>query len=197
MCNGKNIVCGEIDTDDEWIGAPIDVFKKAVLLSKRDSFCVKTNNPQLVETIEVLCGEDNINFYIYIDGKYYKEEDVYAIYNYLGDVYDILNVLRMERDLNEDISDEIILQEIAEYELKHQYFDEETYSFDEEKFKLYIEILREPKHIEAYQTNEPVVYEDRYHKKVVAQSGDWIIKYPDGEITHRSSLGQYKEIEND
>lgn len=193
----KNIICGEINSDDEWIGAPIDLFKKAVLLSKMDTFCIKTNNPQLVEAIEVLCGKNNINFYIYIDGKYYKQDRVESIYDYLGDVYGILNSLRLELEFEEDITDEVILKEIAEYELKHQFIDEETHSIDEEKFKPYVEILREPERIEAYQIDEPVVYENRYHHKRIAQSGDWIIKYSDGEITHRSNLGQYKEVEND
>ena len=56
----KKIICGEIRED--FMDTPINIFKKAVELSKIDSFTVKTNNPQLVEALEVLCGEKKILF---------------------------------------------------------------------------------------------------------------------------------------
>ena len=189
----KNIVCGEIETDKQFLDTPINVFKKAVRLSKKDNFCVKTNNPQLVETLEVLCGEENINFYICINNVYNKQDNVRDVYHYLGDVYQCINSLRIQRDFDDEITDNDIQKEIDEYNLKHDYCSEKPVHIIEENFKEYVEIV-EPKHIQAYQTDKPVVYYDRWGNKRIAESGDWIIKYPDGFISNASSLGEYKEI---
>ena len=189
----KNIVCGEIETDKQFLDTPINVFKKAVELSKKDNFCVKTNNPQLVETLEVLCGEENINFYICINEVYNKQYHVRDVYHYLGDVYKCINSLRFQMDFDDEITDKDIQQVIDEYNLKHDYCSEQPVQIIEENFKEYVEIL-EPKHIQAYQTDKPVVYSDNWGHKRIARSGDWIIKHQEGSITSSSSLGKYEEI---
>lgn len=193
----KSIVCGEINRHDEWFGTPLELFKRAIVLSKKDNFCVKTNNAQVIEILEVLCGEQNIDFYICFNGINVKQDDVIDVYNYLGDLYNAVNSLRFQIELGDEVTDEDIEREIAEYEAKHEYYSEKTNPIIEDNFKEYIEILPEPKRIQAYQTDKIAVYKGRWGSVEVAQPGDWIIKYPDGEIARSSSLGRYKEVEDD
>lgn len=193
----KTIVCGEIA--EEMFGTPIEIFKEAVKYAKKDEFYIETNNPQFIEAVEVLCGEDNIEFYIYIEGQYCKQDRAMDIYNYLGDVYDIINSLRFAIDIGKDfgdtITDDDIEKEINEYELKYRYHAEEECKLDESQFEHYEEVLREPKCIEAYQTDKPVVIRNCFNKKRVAEAGDWVIRYPDGNLDVSSSLTQYRKIE--
>lgn len=120
----KKIIFGEIEED--FHGTPIELFKKAIELSKLDEFIVHTNNPQFIETLEVLCGADNITTIIKLDYEYIEIDDIYAVYNYVGDLYDVLNSIRFTIDLMDDDSgrdDEFIYkrleEEIKEYELKY------------------------------------------------------------------------------
>lgn len=194
----RRIICGDIK--EEIFGTPINIFKDAIKTATDDEFCIKTNNPQFIEAIEVLCGEENIDFYIYIDGQYCKQDRAMDVYNYLGDVYDIIETIRFISNLGDSISDKKLNKEINEYELKHTYHSEEKCKVDESRFEKYEEIMRDPKIIEAYQTDTPVVIRNSFGNKRVAKTGDWVIKYPDGNLDVFSSLTGYckiKEKENE
>lgn len=94
----KHIVIGDIIDNKCNNCTPIEIFEKAVKLSKQKNFTVYTNNPQFVEALEVLCGENNIEIFRRIDGRDI-EIDFQTAYNYLGDVYDIINCLRFDKQL--------------------------------------------------------------------------------------------------
>lgn len=194
----RQIICGEIE--ETFTDTPIEIFKKAVQLSAIENWTIKTNNPQLVEALEVLCGEETIRYFIYLDGEYCEQEKAMDIYNYLGDVYDIINSLRFQRELDDDFDilskEEYIQKEINEYEIKHQYQSEELHPVNEDKFEEYEEIQELPKHIQAYKADEPVVFRDTWGHKRVAEIGDWIIKYSDGSMSvHKDSLiDKYKKV---
>lgn len=173
---------------------PINIFKKAVELSKTDSFTVETNNPQLVEALEVLCGEKNIVFIIRSGGENYQQDTAMAVYEYLGDVYDIINSLRFQQELDMQITDKCIEDEINEYEAKHQFACEKLNHVIESNFKKYEEILPPPKQIEAYRTDKIAVFHDFFGNKRIAKRGDWITRDGDGNLNCRSNLGNYKEI---
>lgn len=191
----KNIICGEIM--EEIYGTPIEIFKEAIKYAKKDEFNIETNNPQFIEALEVLCGEENINFYIYINGQYCKQDKAMDVYNYLGDVYEIINTIRFISDLGDTISDKKLNKEINEYELKHTYHAEEKCTVDESRFEKYEEIMRDPTIIEAYQTDTPVVFRNSFGYKRVAEAGDWVIRYSDGSLNVSSSLRGYRKIEEE
>ena len=116
----KKIYCGEIKEDIH--GTPIRKFKKAVSLSKQDKFRVYTNDPQFIEALEVLCGEDNINIYLIINGKCI-ETSFLEVYNYLGDLCDTIGLIRLYNSgcsfyKTETEIEDIINKEIKEYEVK-------------------------------------------------------------------------------
>lgn len=194
----RQIICGEIE--ETFTDTPIEIFKKAVQLSAIENWIVKTNNPQLVEALEVLCGEETIKYFIYLNDEYCEQEKAMDIYNYLGDVYDIINSLRFQRDLADDFDilsrKECIQKEINEYEMKHQYHSEELHPIDEDKFEEYEEIQKPPQHIQAYKANEPVVFCDKWGHKRVAKIGDWIVKYSDNSISvyTDSLIKRYKKV---
>lgn len=194
----RQIICGEIE--ETFTDTPIEIFKKAVQLSAIENWTVKTNNPQLVEALEVLCSEETIKYFIYLNGEYCEQERAMDIYNYLGDVYDIINSLRAQRNLADDfdipLNKEYIQKEIDEYEIKHQYHSEELHPINEDKFEEYEEIQEPPKHIQAYKANEPIVFRDKWGHKRVAEIGDWIIKYSDGSMSvYKDSLiKKYKKV---
>lgn len=191
----RSIICGDIE--EEIFGTPINIFKDAIKIATADEFCIKTNNPQFIEAVEVLCGEENIDFYIYIDGQYCKQDKAMDVYNYLGDVYEIINSIRFISDLGDTISDKKLNKEINEYELKHTYHAEEKCKVDESRFEKYEEIMRDPKIIEAYQTDTPVVFRNSFGYKRVAEAGDWVIRYSDGNLDVSSSLTRYRKIEEE
>ena len=117
----KNIYIGEIG-EESYTDTPIEIFKIATVLAKQDDFDVFTNNPQFVEALEVLCGEDDISVYLLLDGKY-EELDFFQAYNYLGDVYDIINALRFHVEILDDYNhgyedEDFIEDSIIEYEEK-------------------------------------------------------------------------------
>lgn len=94
------------DTREDYVGAQIDLFMIAMRLSEQSEIIVHTNNPIFAEALEVLIGEDNLYFYLKIDNKY-EEIDKYEAYDYLGDVFRIINGLRFEIEINEDCDNEI------------------------------------------------------------------------------------------
>ena len=95
----KKIILGEIT--DEINDTPINNFKYAIELSQQESFTVYTNNVQFLETLEVLCGEDNLNVYLKLNGEC-EEITCMDAYEYVGDIYSILNGIRFDRELQED-----------------------------------------------------------------------------------------------
>ena len=115
--NEKKIIIGEIN-NESFHGTPIDIFKWAILLSKQDVFIVYTNNPQLVEALEVLCGEDNVDVYLKLHFKYTKLS-FWEAYNYLGDVYDFIDYIRGMRYVGGKITDNDLYKQINEYNEKY------------------------------------------------------------------------------
>ena len=116
----KKVFVGDIGRES-YIGlTPIQLFEKAVELSKLDEFSISTNNPQFLEAIEVLCGKENVKVFIKF-GLEYTHVNFYQAYNYLGDVYDIINTLRVKVELLECTKrgskelDAVIEKEIKEY----------------------------------------------------------------------------------
>lgn len=118
MMNKKTIFIGEVE--ESFQDTPIDIFKWAIRLSREDKFIVRTNNPQLVEALEVLCGEANVDVYLKLDFKTVKVSFITA-YNYLGDIYDTIDAIRIKKGVGEDVTDEWINKEIQEYKNKYKY----------------------------------------------------------------------------
>lgn len=121
MSNDKIIIIG--DVEEEFLGTPVDNFKKAIELSKSDGFKIYTNDVQVVEALEVLCDEKNIHVYLRKD-KVEVEIDVMDAYNFVGDIYRIINSLRFEKELNEDMGEcfdliKSVNEDIKEYEEKY------------------------------------------------------------------------------
>ena len=66
----KTIIVGEIRSRDIYVfQTPVQQCKKAYEISKRDNFTIETNNAMMIETIEILCGEENLEVYLKIDNK--------------------------------------------------------------------------------------------------------------------------------
>lgn len=112
----KRIIIGNVR--EELYDSPIRMFKMAVRLSKKDNWTVSTNNPQFIEALEVLCGEENIDVYF----KEYNSNKIKVItfqeaYDYLGDVYDIINSIRGDVFFDR-LNDDDVVGEIRKYEEK-------------------------------------------------------------------------------
>lgn len=140
----KEIFVGEIKYNAfELLGTPIELFKKAYQISKLDSWSIFTNNPQFIEALEVLCGEENIKIYLKLNGKC-EEVSFFEAYNYLGDVYDIINRIRIKKDLGGDITDEWINYQVKKYNEK------------------YLEIMGDEKllKIKKLKSSDPISYEE-------------------------------------
>ena len=99
----KQIFVGEIKKES-FYGTPIEMFKNAVSLSKCDKFSISTNNPQFLEALEVLCGEDNIDVFLILNEEY-RHVNVVTAYNYLGELYDTIDAMRIARMRGTDIDD--------------------------------------------------------------------------------------------
>lgn len=116
----KEIFIGEIE--ESLTGTPIERFKKAFEIYK-DDFKVYTNDVLFLETLEVLCGEDNINVYLCLNDKY-EEITCMEAYEYVGDIYSILNRIRFSKELKQDLGEftefniNSIKLEIKDYEKK-------------------------------------------------------------------------------
>lgn len=140
----KEIVVGEIKYNAfELLDTPIELFKKAYEISKLDSWSIFTNNPQFIEALEVLCGEENIKIYLKLNGKC-EEVDFFEAYNYLGDVYDIINRIRIKKDLGGDITDEWVSYQVKKYNEK------------------YLELMGDEKllKIKKLKSSDPISYEE-------------------------------------
>lgn len=148
MMMSKIIVIGDI-IEPSLAQMPIKLFKKAYDLSKQENWVEFTNNPQFVEALEVL--NDDVKIYLRLNGKN-EEIDVSEAYDFLGDVYDIINRIRIKKDLGGSISDEWIEHQIKEYDMR------------------YMELMGDEKllKIKRLKSTEPISYADwiRLHQEV-------------------------------
>lgn len=144
----KIIVIGDI-IEPSLAQMPIKLFKKAYDLSKQENWVEFTNNPQFVEALEVL--NDDVKIYLRLNGKN-EEIDVSEAYDFLGDVYDIINRIRIKKDLGGCITDEWIEHQIKEYDMR------------------YMELMGDEKllKIKRLKSTEPISYADwvRLHQEV-------------------------------
>lgn len=114
----KIIIIGEI-AKESYYGTPIEMFERAIILSKMDSFEICTNNPQFLEALEVLCGEKNIEVYLKISGEY-KYVNVVTAYNYLGELYDTIDAIRILYALDDkSVEDDFLNEEMRKYNEKY------------------------------------------------------------------------------
>lgn len=96
----KEIIIGQINFEHIG-GTPIERFSKAIETSKKEDYTVYTNDPLVIEALEVLNGSENIKI------KYKKkngetvEIDFSEAYSYCGDIYRMINQVRFVRDLYE------------------------------------------------------------------------------------------------
>lgn len=121
---GKKIIIGNIAIEffyaheeiSEGVSAsyftPLQVFENIYEIYKKDfkEFRIETNNPQLVEVVEVLYtknGEESDIELYYQDkwGKLIQLNDFQEAYDYLGEPYDIIDAIRVARSFNEDEKD--------------------------------------------------------------------------------------------
>lgn len=112
----KRIIIGNVR--EELYDSPIRMFKMAVRLSKKDNWTVSSNNPQFIEALELLCGEEKVEVYF----KKFNSNKMQLItfknaYDYLGDVYDIINSIRSDVFFDR-LNDDDIVEEIRKYEEK-------------------------------------------------------------------------------
>lgn len=131
MMSNKKIIIGDIIGD--WCQTadnvnyninqqytPVDVFKEVVRLykSKKD-FTLYTNNPQLIEAIEVLYTESDeepdIELYLSVDNysELIRLYDFREAYNYLSAPYDIIDTIRLLRGMKIDETE--VFKEIDEW----------------------------------------------------------------------------------
>lgn len=118
----KRIIIGNVR--EELYDSPIRMFQMAVRLSKQDDWTVSSNNPQFIEALEVLCGEEKVEVYF----KKFNSNKMQLItfkkaYDYLGDVYDIINNIRRDVFLDR-LNDGDIVEEIKRYEQKWRELEE-------------------------------------------------------------------------
>lgn len=101
---GKKIFIGEIE--EQYIKTPIENFKEVVELfkSEKEHFEIYTNNPQVVELFEVLYGENNIDVFLISNNETHALTFQQA-YDYLGDLYNIINEIRFDKQLNNENED--------------------------------------------------------------------------------------------
>lgn len=121
--HGKIIWIGDIKEDDFAHLNPIDAFEKAYQLTKIKEFNIETNNAQVIELIEVICGEDNIAIYLNLKGKY-CQIPVRIAYQYLGKLFEIITHIRIEKEFGLDTSDKEMDKEIHE-KLEEYYMEYE------------------------------------------------------------------------
>lgn len=103
MC--KQIIIGEVI--DEIKDTPLNNFKYAIELSQKENFSVYTNDVLFIETLEVLCGEDNLRIYLKL-GNNCEEITCMDAYEFVGDIYRIINFIRFKRELTEDDTNDFI-----------------------------------------------------------------------------------------
>lgn len=111
----KTIIVGEIKSRDIYVFlTPVQKFRKAYEISKRDNFTIETNDAMMIETIEILCGEENLEVYLKIDNKL-KEISVIDAYKYIGGLYDVVNDMRLKTHFDEEITDSWFERQCEEY----------------------------------------------------------------------------------
>lgn len=136
MMSNKKIIIGDIMND--WLQAtdnvnynidqqntPTNVFKEVLRLykSKKD-FTLYTNNPQLIEAIEVLYteGDEEPNIELYLSVDNYSEliplYDFREAYNYLSAPYEIIDTIRLLKGMKADETE--VFKEIDEWLHKTQ-----------------------------------------------------------------------------
>lgn len=104
---------------------PINVFKEVIRLykSKKD-FTLYTNNPQLIEAIEVLYteGDEEPDIELYLSIDNYSEliplYDFREAYNYLSAPYEMIDAIRLLKSMKIDETE--IFKEIDEWLQKTQ-----------------------------------------------------------------------------
>lgn len=119
----KSIIIGNVR--EEFYDSPIRMFQMAIRLSKQNDFTVRSNNPQFIEALEVLCGEENIVicFQTFHNLSKLIEIDFRMAYNYLGEVYDIINKLRMDMDFDDEIDWDGLESRIRTYQNRWEKFE--------------------------------------------------------------------------
>lgn len=120
----KSIIIGNVR--EEFYDSPIRMFEMAVRLSKQNDFTVRSNNAQFIEALEVLNGEENVIVCVqtYHNPSKLVEISFQEAYNYLGDVYDIINTIRFTKEICDDkLSDDDLINEIKEYREKWKGFE--------------------------------------------------------------------------
>lgn len=116
--NDKKIFIGDIR--ESFNDTPLKIFRQAIELSKKDSFIVYTNNPQFVEALEVLCGEENVDVFLRLYGETVEVSFLMA-YNYLGEFYEIIDFIRIANVMDDDYVSvmESVENQIDDYENKY------------------------------------------------------------------------------
>lgn len=135
----KTIIIGEIEKETV-TGTPIEVFQKAVELSKKDSFVVYTNNPQLIEALEVLCGIKNVDVMFLKDYKLFKISFLKA-YNYIGDIYDIIDSIRFCKEMD-IFNPKSITKDIEFYNEKYKKFSKKVKTKNYKNDLYYNELIK-------------------------------------------------------
>lgn len=111
---GRRIIwVGEIEDDCCSNLTPLEWFKLGLDYFKKEEFSINTNNPQLIELLEVLCGEENIEINIILNNEC-TEVSFLTAYNYLGDFYDTIDSLRLFKSF-EIRTDGIVERDVNEY----------------------------------------------------------------------------------
>lgn len=110
----KRIIIGEI-AEESYYGTPIEMFEKAIELSKLDSFEVSTNNPQFLEALEVLCKEENLDVYFKVGLFEDIPISIETAYDYLGDIYLIINSIRSIMMSKGSVGENYLNEKIKEY----------------------------------------------------------------------------------
>lgn len=111
----KIIIVGEVRNRDIYVFlTPVQKFRKAYKISQRDNFTIETNDAMMIETIEIMCGEENLEVYLKIDDKL-KEISVINAYNYIGDLYNVVDHMRIKTLFDEEITDSWFERQCEEY----------------------------------------------------------------------------------
>lgn len=117
MKGNRKIIIGNIGRES-FQGTPIELFEKAIELSKLDSFEVSTNNPQFLEALEVLCKEENLDVYLNVGLFEDIPITIDTAYDYLGDIYSIINYIRAIMITKGSVGENYLNNKIKEYKEK-------------------------------------------------------------------------------
>lgn len=116
--DGRIVTIGEIIDDGFASMTPLEAFKTAFNIAQHDTFSIETNNPQVLELLSLLC--DDLEVWLKI-GEKSEEIDIYTAYGYLGDLYDVINYIRIMKDIGDkNIEYQDIADDVMEYENKYK-----------------------------------------------------------------------------